>query len=65
MENEIAKLYLVVRDLTEELGSVPKGGPNWSAIRDIGKHLQDQAEAALAQLPPMQRLVNKMMDVHF
>jgi hypothetical protein len=65
MENEIARLYSMVRDLKEELRSVPEGGPNWSAIKDIGKHLQDQAEAALAQLPAMQRLVNEVQDIHF
>jgi hypothetical protein len=62
MENGIAK---VVRDLTEELASVPKRGPNWSAIRDMGKHLQDLAEVALAQLPAMERLVGEMQGIHF
>ena len=65
MENEVAKLYSFVRDLKEELASVPRGGPNWTAIRDIGKNLQSQAEAVLAQLPEMQRLVNQVMDIHF
>jgi hypothetical protein len=65
MEDEIARLYSFVRDLKEEPGSVPRGGPNWSTIKTIGKNLQSQAEAALAQFTAMQELVNEMLDINF
>jgi len=51
MENEIVRLYLIVKDLGTQLGRVPKS-PDWQIIKQKSKELESLADEVLKTKVP-------------
>ena len=52
MENEVVRLYFIVKDLGAELGRAFEGGPDWLKVSEKAKELESLADEVIKAKGP-------------